>query len=308
MANRHLSRSIVLQSLFEWDFRSLLAEEVPIIVNRNIKEFAPGHPDGAFARELSSMVMTKRSILEDVIVKAAPQWPVEKIGIIDRNILRIGLTELLFGDKTNVPPKVAINEAIELAKSFGSDMSPKFINGVLGAVYKEMGEPGKDDMGKNGPRATIKKKQDVVPVDPDKLPIEKKAGAVIFANHNDTIYFALVHDIFGFWTLSKGGIDDTQDEKIGAKREIKKELDIDVEIMDELGRNEYIASHPEKGKIRKQVVYFLAKSDFVDLKVQKVGGLDDVRWFPLSSIPSLNLYENIIPLLAKATEIVTKQK
>ncbi len=273
MANRHLSRSIVLQSLFEWDFRSLLIEEVPTIVNRNIVEFAPGHPDAAFARELSKLILSKRSILDDVIVKAAPEWPIEKIGIIDRNILRIGLTELLFGDREHVPPKVAINEAIELAKSFGSDMSPKFVNGVLGAVYKEMGEPGKLETGKN-PHRVEKRNQTPIVVDPDTLPIEKKAGAVIYSVFNDVIYFALVHDIFGFWTLSKGGIDDMKDERLGAAREIKEELGIDVVIEDELGRNEYIASHPVKGKIKKQAVYFLARSELVDLHLEKTGGLD----------------------------------
>lgn len=305
MANRHLSRSIVLQSLFEWDFRSLLVEEVPTIINRNIVEFAPGHPDAVFARELSKLVLSKRSILDDVIVKAAPDWPIEKIGIIDRNILRIGLTELLFGDKDNVPPKVAINESIELAKSFGSDMSPKFVNGVLGAVYKEMGEPGKMDKGKNEPRIPNRNINPIV-VDPDTLPVEKKAGAVIYSVYNDVIYFALVHDIFGFWTLSKGGIDDIKDEKIGAQREIKEELGIDVTIEDELGRNEYIASHPTKGKVKKQAVYFLARAEFVDLKLQKSGGLDGAQWFPIANIPNLNLYENIIPLLSQATLIVTK--
>ncbi len=305
MANRHLSRSIVLQSLFEWDFRSLLIEELPIIVNRNIEEFAPGHPDAGFARELCTLVASKKSIIDDVITKAAPEWPLDKIGIIDRNILRIGLAELLFGDKSNVPPKVAINEAIELAKSFGSDMSPKFVNGVLGAVYKEMGEPGKEEMGRNGGRR-VKKVEAPAVVDFESLPIEKKAGAVIYTDFKGTLYFALVHDIFGFWTLSKGGIDDVQDERVGAAREIKEELGIDVDVQDELGRNEYIASHPEKGKIRKQAVYFLAKAEFVDLKLQKEGGLDDVQWFPIASIPNLTLYENIVPLLAKATEIVTK--
>ncbi len=308
MANRHLSRSIVLQSLFEWDFRGLLVESVPTIVNRNITEFAPGHPDAPFARELSNLILTKRTIIDDVIVKAAPDWPIEKIGIIDRNILRIGLAELLFGDKDDVPPKVAINEAIELAKAFGSDMSPKFVNGVLGAVYKEMGEPGKAEFGKNGATRKIKDSNNPIVVDPDTLPVEKKAGAVIYSVFKDTIYFALVHDIFGFWTLSKGGIDDIKDEKVGAAREIKEELDIDVEIQDELGRNEYIASHPTKGKIKKEAVYFLAKAPFVDLKLQKEGGLDDVQWFALSNIPNLNLYENIIPLLGKATEILTKKK
>lgn len=303
MANRHLSRSIILQSLFEWDFRKLLSEAVPSILERNIKEFAPGYTDADFARTLTKLVLSKKEILDELITKVAPDWPIEKIGIIDRNILRIGLTELLFSDKVGVPPKVAINEAIELAKAFGSDMSPKFVNGVLGAVYKEMGEPGKNDVSKNKKDKTTKNPaQDIVDI--ASLPVEKKAGAVVYSIYKNTIYFALVHDIFGFWTLSKGGIDDIDDEKLGAEREIKEELDIDVEIEEELGRNEYIASHPLKGKICKQAVYFLAKAEFQDLKLQKQGGLDDVQWFPLSNIPNLALYENIVPLLAKATEII----
>ena len=74
-------------------------------------------------------------------MRAAPEWPLERIAAIDRNILRLGLTELLFADRAQVPAKVAINEAIELAKTFGSASSGRFVNGVLGAVYIELGEP-----------------------------------------------------------------------------------------------------------------------------------------------------------------------
>lgn len=316
MANRHLSRSIVLQSLFEWDFRATKDSEVASMIDRNLKEFAPGHPDGPFARELGKLVMSKKTIIDEVIVKAAPEWPMEKIGIIDRNILRIGLCELLFSDRNHVPPKVAINESIELAKAFGADASPKFVNGVLGAVYKELGEPGKNDVGKNinndsnplGTMKTVRSFRQPAVVETGDLPIEKKAGAVVYAEHEGTIYFAFVHDIFGFWTLSKGGVKEDEDEKAGAVREIKDELGIDIKIISELGRNEYLASHPTRGKTRKQVVYFLGKSEFVDLQLEKSGGLDDAKWFPLSALPNLTLYENIVPLLAQAIEIVTKDK
>ena len=87
--------------------------------------------------------LSRRITIDDIITRAAPDWPLEKIGVVDRNVLRIGLTELLFGDRAQVPPKVAIDEAIELAKSFAGDTSGKFVNGVLGAIYKEMGEPDK---------------------------------------------------------------------------------------------------------------------------------------------------------------------
>ncbi len=303
MANRHLSRSIVLQTLFEWDFgaeKELTPEQM---LARNIEEFGPGLNDGAFMTSLFSGVIKKKAIINEIIEKAAPDWPIEKISVVDRNILRIGLYELLFGDRKEVPPKVAINEAIELAKSFGGENSSKFINGVLGGVYKEIGEPGKDDVSKKK-----KKKPIVFETDPAKFPIEKKAGAVIYSKHDGKIYFGFVHDVFGYWTLSKGGIEDGEDIETGAVREIKKELGIDVKIIEMLGRNEYIATHPEKGKIKKQVTFFLAEASYGELTLHnKSGGLDDAKWFPLDEITNLKMYENMIPLLSKAVQIVTKK-
>jgi len=137
MGSRHLSRSIVMQSLYEWDFYNQ-EKDLKEIVERNIKEFGPGLEDTDFIWRLVDGVTSHLPQLNKIIEKAAPEWPLEKITIVDRNVLRIGLCELLFGDKKEVPPKVAINEAIELAKSFGGESSGKFINGVLGTVYKEM--------------------------------------------------------------------------------------------------------------------------------------------------------------------------
>ena len=134
MANRHLSRSIVLQTLFEWDFKGHQTEGVEEMLERNEGEFAPGNEDLQFMKKILSYVIDKREIIDQIIEKAAPEWPIEKINAVDRNILRMGLGELLFGDHNEVPPKVAINEAIELAKTFGGDSSSRFVNGVLGAV------------------------------------------------------------------------------------------------------------------------------------------------------------------------------
>jgi len=138
MASRHLSRSIVMQSLYEWDFSGKKPEDLEKIVEKNIKEFGPGLEDKTFVWQLINGVIEYLSDLDKIIEKAAPEWPIEQITIIDRNILRIGLYELLYGNKEEVPPKVAINEAIELAKTFGGESSGKFINGVLGTVYKEI--------------------------------------------------------------------------------------------------------------------------------------------------------------------------
>ena len=135
MANRHLSRSIVLQSLFEWDFNGHKIDGTDEVLERNIAEFAPGLNDATFMSELLKNVLAKQQELDLIIEKAAPAWPIDRISVVDRNVLRIGLFELLFGDRKEVPPKVAINEAIELAKTFGGETSGKFVNGVLGTVY-----------------------------------------------------------------------------------------------------------------------------------------------------------------------------
>ena len=138
MSSRHLSRSIAMQSLYEWDF-SDQKEDLKKIVEKNIKEFGPGleNNDG-FIWQLVTGVIQYLKEINSIIEKAAPQWPIDQINIVDRNILRLGLYELLFGDKEAVPPKVAINEAIELAKGFGGESSGRFINGVLGTVFKEI--------------------------------------------------------------------------------------------------------------------------------------------------------------------------
>ncbi len=299
MANRHLSRSIVLQTLFEWDFKVYPDPDPSKILQRVVKEFAPGLSNLEFMSELLTGVIDKKETIDQVIEKAAPDWPIDKISIVDRNVLRIGLYELLFGSRKEVPPKVAINEAIELAKSFGGENSSRFINGVLGGVYREMGEPGKDEKGKG--------KKDKIEVDIKSLPTEKKAGAVIYSYHEGELYLGFVHDVFGYWTLSKGGIEEDEDEEKGAIREIKKELGLDIEIKELLGRNEYIASHPEKGRIRKQATFFLAESDYKEMSLNRdSGGLDDARWFPVSEITNLKMYENMIPLLTKTIEILSK--
>lgn len=292
MANRHLLRSIALQILFEKDFSESGEKKIDLTesLKRNVEEFAPGLGDFSFVEKLVDGVVKKMKDLDTIIEKAAPEWPINKISVVDRNILRLGLYELLFANRKEVPAKVAINEAIELAKSYGGDTSGKFVNGVLGSVYKEMGEPGKDDV-------STKKKGDV-PY--DKMPIENLGGAVVFAKEDGQIYLALVHDVFGHWTLSKGHIKEGDDIEAGTIKDIKEEIGIDVKILEKLGENEYIASHPEDGKLRKQVTYFLAEASFTDLSLGTSGGLDDARWFKMADIVNLNMYDDIVPLVTKA--------
>jgi N utilization substance protein B len=142
MSNRHLARSIAMQALFEWDFRGQPADTLPTIVDRDLKEFGPGLDETEFAKKIIEQVVGNMKEIDILLQKYAPQWPIDQITIIDRNVLRIGIYELKFNNE--VPPKVAINEAIELAKNFGGPSSGRFVNGVLGAIYKEIGNEEKN--------------------------------------------------------------------------------------------------------------------------------------------------------------------
>ena len=150
MSNRHLFRSIAMQSLYEWDFESSLVKDVnekkekfskatlDKIVRNNIKEYRLEEKNSRFISDTIDGVFNNFKEIDSKIKKLAPEWPIEQVTIVDRNILRIGIYEIMFDEKKDVPPKVAINEAIELAKTFGGNSSGKFVNGVLGSLYREM--------------------------------------------------------------------------------------------------------------------------------------------------------------------------
>jgi N utilization substance protein B len=138
MSNRHLSRSIALQTLFEWDMRLQEPSVLKPIALHNIEEFAPGLDDTDFIFNLIYGVRDNMEKINAIIEKSAPDWPLDQITNVDRNVLRIGIYELTMANAPDVPPKVAINEAIELAKTFGGPSSGKFVNGVLGTIYKHI--------------------------------------------------------------------------------------------------------------------------------------------------------------------------
>lgn len=136
MSNRHLARTIAMQSLYQWDFNGKPSGRVSDIIAANLQEFAPDFDDKGFVQELVENVTKNQPKIDAIITKYAPDWPIEQITNVDRNILRIGVQELKFEE--TIPSKVAINEAIELAKTFGGESSGRFVNGVLGAIYKDM--------------------------------------------------------------------------------------------------------------------------------------------------------------------------
>lgn len=284
MANRHLSRSIAMQTLFESDFNNYDSKKAKEILERNLREFAPGLEDTSFTKKLVEGILKNKEKIDKIIEKVAPEWPFHQIAVVDRNVLRLGLFELLFEKKEEVPSRVAINEAIEIAKTFGSESSGRFVNGVLGTVFKEMGIEEEIEM-----------------------PEEKLAGAVVYRKENDNFIFALVHDVFGYWTLSKGHLEGEETAEQGAVREIKEEIDLDIKIEKEIGENEYIASDPEKGKIKKIVKYFLASTSDKKLKLKESGGLDDANWFEMEELGDLKMYNDIRPIVAKSIKMLNKK-
>ncbi len=144
MANRHLLRTVAMQALFEWDFNNK-QEDLKSVVEKLLGEFAGGVEDPEFAVSLALGVHDNIAEIDKIIAETAPEWPIEQITVVDRNVLRVGIYELMF--LKDVPPKVAINEAVEMGKVFAGGNSGKFVNGVLGTLYKKMSgeDPGQTE-------------------------------------------------------------------------------------------------------------------------------------------------------------------
>jgi len=139
MANRHVGRAIAMQTLYQADFNNNLSfKETENILDYQIVEISSGYENTDFVNHLVKNVIEHQEQIDAIIEKYAVEWPLEKITLVDRNILRIGVWELVFDD--SIPPKVSINEAIEIAKTFGGDSSGKFVNGVLGAIFADYKE------------------------------------------------------------------------------------------------------------------------------------------------------------------------
>jgi transcription antitermination protein NusB len=153
MSNRHLARTLAMQSLFTWDFNGKNNQEADSIAKGVFLNFAPDFDDRGFVDSILEGTIKNIDEIDKYIIKYATEWPLDQITMVDRNILRIGVYELVFDD--NIPAKVAINEAIEIAKTFGGASSGKFVNGVLGAIFKDIVDKLHKKPGREKPKENI---------------------------------------------------------------------------------------------------------------------------------------------------------
>lgn len=272
MSNRHLARTLVLQTLFQWDFNQQ-KENLAEILAHNQNEFAPDFDDQNFSQNLLENVAGKLKEIDSLITTYAPEWPLEQITVCDRNVLRIGIYELKFA--LEIPPKVAINEAIELAKTYGSESSGKFINGVLGSVYKNMQETGEKKDFENEQKR------------------EFSAGGVIFRKEAMDYQFALVLDAYDKWTFPKGHIEEEENQEKAAMREIKEEIGLDnLTSHGYLGSIDIKVNEPNKRPVPKTVYYFLIETSDKQFKVTEEPEVKEARWMNKEEAIAKIGYEN----------------
>src|SRR3989338_8818562 len=291
MANRHLARSLAMQILYEWDFAGKEDSKLSDITDYVIKEFGPGLEEDKFVKDLVRGVLSKLKEIDAIIERAAPEWPLEQIAIVDRNVLRVGIFELLFGDRKAVPPKVAINESIELAKSFGGETSGKFINGVLGTIYREIGEPMKDHIKSGGD---------------ENIPEEILVGGVITRKQAGKIHVLWLRDKYGFWTFPKGhlkSVDENQKEAL--VRGIEKEIGLKNSTIGEVcGVAIYISKSTQPAKAQRRVVYYLAETGRKIIKPKADSEISETKWHLLSESPPGDYYHDLDVILERAREIL----
>lgn len=284
MANRHLARTLSLQALFEWDFY-LGERSIDIILDHIIKDFAPDFDDEGFSRTLIHNVLANQKQIDRLIVEFAPEWPLEQITMIDRNVLRIGVFELKFSN--DIPPKVAINEAIELAKTFGGASSGKFVNGVLGSVYKKMIEHGE----KQSPQSQGIK--------------EISAGGLVYRIEDNNPVFALILDAYNKWTFPKGHVDSVESLETAAAREISEEIGIsDLKLISALGEAELKVHRAGESPFRKLVYYYLYKTESTKITVPNVAELKDAQWFTEGEAKKSLTYSQNKEMFAKALHYI----
>jgi len=293
MASRSSARPIIISVLYSLELnigREISIDEVIdyILDEENTDGSAV---DRAFVVSVVDGVQKKQAILDEIIGKAAPRWT-HDMNIIDKAVLRAAIYELLF-ESGSVPAKVVISQAVALADRFAAPENRRFVNGVLGTIYREM--ESEEVTGVARAQKT----------DENGVPIVEKAGGLVFAKHDGVLHIALVHDIWGYWTIAKGKIEPGEDAQTACEREILEELGIQAQVIQQLGENIYESRSSEKGPVKNHIQYFLLTAEYQPLELETTGGLDDARWFPFAKIDKLRMYEDITQMVLKAIPIIT---
>ena len=282
MSNRHLARTLVLQGLFQWDFNQR-QENPHQLLEFNRKEFAQDLDDQGFSEELLTNVLAKIDEIDKLITQYAPEWPLDQITIVDRNVLRMGIYELKFAQA--IPPKVAIDEAIELAKNYSGTSSGKFVNGVLGSIYKDMQTKGE------------KKDLEVEP------PRQFSAGGVVFRKEGNDYKFILVFDAYNKYTFPKGHIEDQEDKETAAQREVCEEIGIkQTKSHGYLGSIDIKVNEPNKRSVPKTVFYYLIETHDQALQVTTDPEVKDALWVTREEAMEKISYENAKEIFKLALE------
>ena len=287
MSNRHLARTLVLQSLFQWDFNDQ-TENINKILENNKNEFAPDFDDQNFSEDLLIKVVKNIKEIDNLIKTYAPEWPLDQITVVDRNVLRLGIFELKIS--AEIPPKVAINEAIELAKTYGGESSGKFVNGVLGSIFKSMQESGeKKEFEKEPPR-------------------EFSAGGVVYKKAGDEYRYILILDAYDKWTFPKGHIEENEDKEKAAEREVCEEIGIkNVKVKDYLGSIDIKVNEPNKRPVPKTVLYYLIETTDEKLTVTAEPEVKDAKWVTKDEAIKLISYENAQEIFSEALKKLSAQ-
>ncbi len=278
-----------MQTLFEWDFNHH-SQKMQKLIEENIKQYAGGLKDASFVEDLVRGVTKNLEAIDKIIEKYAPEWPIDKITIIDRNVLRIAIYEMLF--EKEVPPKVVINESIEIAKAFGAESSGKFVNGVLGSIFNDLQE---------GKLKTNEKQE-------QKDYKEVSVGAVVYKKDKEGLKFALIKDAINKWTFAKGKIgDNIEDEKIteALTRELEEEIGVkNIIIKNKIGTIDVVVNKPDKKAYDKKIIYYLVESKDEELIPEKVVTVKDAKWFTEQEVLENSGYENTKDILKKAVKLI----
>ena len=292
MSNRHLARTIAMQSLFLWDFNGKNDKELKSIVKGNFSNFAPNFNDNGFVEKIVKGVIKNLDQIDKYIIKYATEWPLDQITIVDRNILRIGVYELVMSE--DIPPKVAINEAIEIAKTFGGESSGKFVNGVLGAIYKDIPQ-AKEDRVKSKVSEQYGDRQYSV-------------GGVVWKKFGEGLKVALILDGHGKWTFSKGKIQESEDHEDTLKRELSEELGLsNLKIGQKVGEIELIVRDPKSKPCPKTVYMYLVEAgDKVLHPAKGVGEVQDAKWIDFEEVEETLGYDKSLEIWQKAKKMIKK--